>query len=83
MGIIITKTKGQYEMKQCKKHKYIKRSLNVDGVSGGPHLVVMSLASEQAHQYFCLFKKMYLGLHPRHMEIPRLGVESEPQQHGI
>jgi len=31
--------------------------------------------------FFGLF--VFLGLHPQHMEVPRLGVESEPQQHQI
>ena len=27
--------------------------------------------------FFCLFLVFFLGLHPRHMEVPRLGVKSE------
>ena len=27
---------------------------------------------------FMVFLPFYLGMHPRHMEVPRLGVESEP-----
>ena len=28
-----------------------------------------------------LFKKIFLGLHPWHMEVPRLGVKSEHHSH--
>ena len=35
--------------------------------------------------YFFIFKIYFcfLGLHPLHMEVPRLGVKSQPQQHQI
>ena len=30
-------------------------------------------------EYLCIYLFCFLGLHPRHMEVPRLGVESELQ----
>ena len=31
------------------------------------------------HYYYYFMSFVFLGLHPKHIEVPRLGVESEPQ----
>ena len=45
-------------------------------------LLVIAKTQKQSNGFFCfvLFVCLlsFLGPHPRHMEVPRLGVESEP-----
>ena len=37
------------------------------------------VATEEKYMYVCIYLFIFLGLHPQHMEVPRLGVESELQ----
>ena len=45
-------------------------------------VVVVSVTQQMLNKYLvfvCLFVFVFLGPHPWHMEVPRLGVKAEPQ----
>ena len=47
------------------------------------HFIFTSGKADDDIENFRDFFFVFLGPNSRHMEVPRLGVESQPQQHGI